>query len=368
MKNYLNITLSLKSFLKNKKWSHKSTLESRVSVWEDSTSEIEVVIPEPELIKHPQSHSYIDEAINKLSEYYDIEKSALTKHLDQGGFDVFKVRASGSAIPSGKINFKDGLASYENLYNLIKYSARKNINVKGKKAIVDDYLAGVNMLAPSQGSFIYSFESSLLKVVKDEKSTSADDLGSVGRYVNIRLAKLIENLFKFANSNENIAAADLIRNKIDFSTCDYFLNLFSEASENIDFEFYWSFEEEVTENIPEKISFTQKHKSNITSYKEILKRSSIVKYTDLPGWIERYAWPRDSDEGRISIKISIDDSEYVCSIPIVDAERYEKLKNEPNRQQVFITADIVKTIGSRMSVGITKLHHIKLSTQEVIIF
>jgi len=365
MHNYLALSHSIAVFLQEKDWVIRAEIPNKTSIWEDSTNTLEITIPKPDLIEHPQSHALIHEAIKKLSFKYNIEEQKLLKLLSQGKVDIFHIRASGENIASGKINFAEGIQSYQNIYSLIKDSARVNLNIKGKKAVIDQYLAGINMLAPSAGSFIYSLESSLLE---DIDNADTKDLGSTGRHINLQFAGLVEKLFSLSNTGSSISASELMKNKIDYKLCEHFLYLFTDKADNLDFEFIWSLSEPLDAGIPNKIKFSKANRERIIGFKDTLQSSTIRTYSNLPACIEQFVWHRDDDEGKISIRVTIDNSDYVCSIFTPDVKRFEELKAIPIKQQVFISADIIKTTGSKTVIEIFELHNIQLPTQQIIDF
>jgi hypothetical protein len=368
MHDYLALSHSIAVFLQQKDWVIRAEIPNKTSIWEDTSKTLEITIPKPDLINHPQSHTLIHEAIGKLSFKYNIEEQKLLKLLSQGKVDVFHIRASGENIQSGKISFAEGIQSYQNLYSLIKDSARINLKIKGKKAVIDQYLDGINMLAPSAGSFIYSLESSLLENLENSDNHNTEDLGSAGRHINLKFAGLIEKLFLISNNEKYLSAIELITNKIDYKICKHFLYLFNNKTDNLDFEFIWSSSEPLEADAPNKIIFNKTNRKRILGYKETLKSSTIKTYSNLPACIEQFVWHRDDDEGRISIRITIDGTDYVCSIMTPDVNRFEELKAVPIKQQVFISADIIKSTSSKTTVEILELHSIQLPTQQIINF
>lgn len=365
MKNNLALVELIKSYIKTKNWVEKATIPHRFSVWVSSTSDVEVMLPEPALAEHPQATEILNDTIDKVALSEGISSRQLQQNLNECDYDIFKIRSSGDRVEHGKIRFSEGLSALEGFYNLIKTSARKNIKNKGKNVIVEQYLDGVNMLAPEAGSFIYSAEVELFNPEDEGENNNIEHMMSLSRYVNSNFALLLQSASECTKSSNEVTAATLLKHGIDSCFCNNFLKLFSDDSDNLEFEFNWSFKEPVLEKVPSYIKFNRTSRNKISSYKKMLKHSKTKKYVDLPAYIEKYSWPKDANEGKVSLRLIFDKQEYVCSVE-TDEKLFEQLKAQKVKKEIAVTADIVKTSGAKTSVDILKLHQIKIDDAHVI--
>ncbi|HCE3221092.1 TPA: hypothetical protein NG573_004505 [Vibrio parahaemolyticus] len=278
--------------------------------------------------------------------------------------DCLKVRASGEKIAHGRIPFEEGLKALNGFYHMIKLAARSSVSCKGKNEIVKNYLSHVDMLAPQAGSFIYCAEVSLDKRSDDDMYM---DNASVHRYINMQFASMLNRTAKFIAKNEEPNVASLSKNHIDTKFCNYFLEVFSESTDNLEFFFDWSNTEKTSMDLPQYVVFDKTSRERIYRYKKLLKNSKTKPYTDLPAIIEQYAWKKSDDQGTVVLRLMFEDKEHTCSIS-VDASMYEKLKALKHQKQVAITADIIEKSGPKNSVEILNLHSLTVDKGTTVIF
>ncbi|WP_336932749.1 hypothetical protein [Vibrio cholerae] len=278
--------------------------------------------------------------------------------------DCLKVRASGEKISHGKIPFEEGLKSLNGFYQMLKLAARSSVSCKKKNEIIKDYLVNVDMLAPQAGSFIYSAEVSLDKCL--EKDYFIEDI-SIHRYINMRFALMLSNTSRFIANNHEPNMALLFKNHIDAKFCNYFLELFSDSTDNLEFFFDWANSEKAVMELPQYVIFDRESRNRVFYYKKLLKNSKTKPYTDLPAIIEQYAWKKSDKQGTVVLRLMFGDKEHTCSIS-VDEIMYEKLKALKHQKQVAITADIIEKTGSKNSVEILKLHSLTIDKGATVCF
>ncbi|ELB2078557.1 hypothetical protein QNZ73_004566 [Vibrio parahaemolyticus] len=278
--------------------------------------------------------------------------------------DCLKVRASGEKIAHGKIPFEEGLKALNGFYQMLKFAARSSVSCKGKNEVIRDYLANVDMLAPQAGSFIYSAEVSLDK--RSDDDVCMDNV-SIHRYINMQFALMLNKTSKFIANNDEPNMALLCKNNIDSKFCNYFLEVFSESADNLEFFFDWSNSEKVAIDLPQYVTFDRTSRDRVYRYKKLLKNSKTKPYTDLPAIIEQYAWKKSDQQGTVVLRLMFEDKEHTCSIS-VDAAMYEKLKALKHQKQVAITADIIEKTGSKNSVEILNLHSLTLDKGATVCF
>ncbi|OEF48550.1 hypothetical protein A1OW_02225 [Enterovibrio norvegicus] len=357
-----SILNSIKKYLTSIDSVEKSSANNYYSIWCIHDKSLEIMLPVESVVEHPQSKEILDEAILKIANSNNEEFYRFKYKLQNAKYDMLEVRNSGKKIEHGKINFDEGIDALNGLHSIIKNNANRNIKAKGKRETVKEYMNGINMLAPKAGSFIYSVEFELTK--KKEEDTdinySMDSGSSIGRYLNQSLAR---NLFEISKSLEkkgDTPTAKLMSLGVDSGFCQGFLNLFSEKSEKLEFNFDWSYEENTITDIPNKISFCENSREKIRKLNNNLSKSKAKTFLDLPACIEKYSWPIDEDMGKIHIRIFIDKKDYSCFIE-VDSELYEKLKKEQAKKEILISLDLLFTSKRRMSVEVLKVYSIKTS-------
>lgn len=352
---------SLKGYLASNGAEPKTVISNRFSVWYEQANDLEVMLPAEELVNHEQTYEILDEAILKVSNAHGLSFDALKNMLMHDDSDLLQVRSSGESINHGSINFNDGLNALTGLYGIIRSSANKNIKAKGKRKAVERYLSGVNMLAPKAGSFIYSVEIQLLDLEDDKNSNNkiGEEI-SLSRYVNSNLAISLARVSEKIKSNDYESPAKLLSIGIDNSFCNNFLDLFSESSEQLEFDFDWSFREELSENIPSKVVFNSKDREKIENFRKLLSKSRTKKYVDIPAYIEKYSWPIEDEKGRVYLRLLINGKDYACFIE-TESDLYETLKAEHAKKQISVTCDLLITSGRKTTIDVLKMYSIKLN-------
>ncbi|WP_163920425.1 hypothetical protein [Photobacterium sp. Alg240-V54] len=354
------IFVSLKQFFVTAGIVEKVNIPNRFSVWYDKKFDLELMLPDEKLVDHEQSESLLTEVIEKLAVARDFDVERFRFRLLNCSSDFLRVRSSGERIPHGRINFSEGLEALNGLYGIIKSSADRNIRSKGKRKAISNYLAGVNMLAPQAGSFIYNVELKLQDETEREESSSLESDFSLSRYVNANLAIALSRVSKKIKLDDTNSPSKLLSVGIDNKFCTDFLGLFSCNSDKIEFNFDWSFKEELPDNVPNKVEFDYSDRKKIEKFKKLLSSIRTEKYVDLPAYIEKYSWPIEDEKGRVYLRLSIDGKDFTCYIE-TDSELYETLKAEHAKKQVSITCDILVTAGKKTSIDILKLYSIRLN-------
>ncbi|MCD9498773.1 hypothetical protein [Photobacterium carnosum] len=344
----------------------KTIIPSRFSIWYDSKDNLEIMLPELEVLEHPQSNELLDEVITKLANASGVCKSNFIQKLENSNFDLLQVRSSGTLIEHGKINYKEGLNSLTGLYDIIKLSANETIKAKGKRKIINQYLDGVNMLAPQAGSFIYAVEFELIKNEDESENNQIENSISLGRCINSNLAIMLNRISKYVKSSDSTSPAKLLKYGINVSFCNNFLKLFPERSEKLEFSFDWSFKEEIESTIPSAICFDKEDRNKISTYQKLLNNTEAKRFVDLPAFIEKYSWPINEDKGKVYLKLIVNSKEHVCSIE-TDTELYETLKAEHAKKEIAITFDSLITSGKQTNIDVIKVYKIKLNDQDEIL-
>ena len=265
--------------------------------------------------------------------------------------DLINIRVAGKNIEHGKIRFNDAIVGLNAFYALIKCAAEMAFEAKGKRKLKQNYLDDVYMTAPGSGSFIYKAEVQLF---------GDDDYQSypANRSVNLELAKTINSLFECLSSVNDYNISSLLRSDINSSLCKHFVELFSDSSDKVEFDFSWAnIGDDVPEKYSKKICFNKKHMNKAIHYQNKLQDVELIKLEKLPACIEKYTWLASKDFGEISLKVKIRDKNHVCTIS-VDNDDYMKLKKLPPKSTILITADFVlKKLGSS-TVYINKVYKI----------
>jgi hypothetical protein len=366
MSNNQTLLAALKNYLRINRGKEKATNPERFSVWYDQAHELEIVLPAEALANHEQSNTLLSEAIIKISNAYGLCPANFKTKLLNGDSDFLQVRSSGERINHGRINFSEGLNALTGLYGIIKSSASNNIKVKGKRKAINQYLSGVNMLAPKAGSFIYTVELQLLDLEEvDSQNKAFEQETSFGRYVNANLAIALARVAEKIKSKDYESPAKLLSVGIDSTFCNNFLNLFSSSSDKLEFNFDWSFKEELFQNVPNMVIFNYSDRERIERFKKLLSKSSTKQYVDLPAYIEKYSWPIEDEKGRVYLRLVIDGKDHTCFIE-TDSSLYETLKAEHAKKQISITCELLITSGNRTSIDVLKLHSIRINENQEI--
>lgn len=360
------ILTSLKNYFRINGIQEKTVVPERFSVWYDQTHELEIVLPAEVLVTHEQSNTLLSEAILNISNAHGFCSENFRNKLLNGESDFLQVRSSGERINHGRIKFSEGLNALTGLYGIIKSSASNNIKVKGKRKAIKHYLSGVNMLAPKAGSFIYTVELQLLDIDEEDSQNNVfEHETSLSRYVNANLAIALSRVSEKIKSNDYESPAKLHSIGIDSSFCHNFLDLFSNSSDKLEFNFDWSFKEEVFDNVPNKVVFNYSDREKIERFKGILSKSKAKEYVDLPAYIEKYSWPIEDEKGRVYLRLDIDGKEHTCFIE-TDSRLYETLKAEHEKKQISITCQLLITSGRRTSIDVLKLHSLRINENQEI--
>lgn len=337
-----------------RKWSGNKAKENKL-VASSKTSERHSSEWETVSVFSPKD---IKEVENVYSNYSHLSNKYLKSN------DCFKIRASGANIAHGRIPFEEGLKALNGFYQMIKLVARTSVSCKGKNDVVKDYLSNVDMLAPKAGSFIYCAEIGLDKL--SENDTCMDN-ASVHRYINVQFASMLNRTAQYIASNEDPNVASLSRHNIDTKFCNYFLDVFSESADSLEFFFDWSSNEQLPIELPHYITFNKQSRERVNRYRKLLKNSKTKLYKDLPAIIEKYSWKKSDEEGTIYLRLMFDGRENTCSVS-VDAQKYEKLKALEHKVQVAVTADIIEKSGPKNSVEILNLYSLTLDEGYAISF
>lgn len=360
MNNNKAILSSLKQYLLHIGAEIKSEVPGRLNFWYDKKKQMEIVLPADELICHEQSLDLLNDAIKKIANNYNLCAKSLKYKLSHNDSDILKVRNSGKDIKHGSIKFEDGLTALNGLYGIIKASASKSIKSSGKREVIRKYLSGVNMLAPSAGSYIHTVEFQLFDIDEEIYKNEIKSEISISRYINANLALSLSRIAEKIKSSDSDSAANFLKAGIDSTFCNNFLSLFPKNSEKLEFNFDWSLKEIDIAGTPEIIIFNYSDRTKVERIKSILMNSQTKRYSDLPAFIEKYSWPIEDEKGKVYFRIRVDSNDYTCHIE-TESILYERLKAEHAKKQIFITCDLLSTNGSKKSVEILKMYSIKIN-------
>lgn len=338
-------------------WIRIQTSNTPIDVWNKSDEQI--VLPTDELVEHGQSKGLLTAALEK------IETCDQVNLLTTFDSDKLSVRASGAKVGFGKIIYKEGLDALSGLFNLIKNNAHANIKTKGKTKYIKEYMQNVHMTAPQRGSMIYKVELGLYEPQDDSGNNSFNELGSLGRVLNEKCARLIFKASKIFSTSEEHSPATLLKEGIDINFCEAFINLFSDSVDNLDFKFDWSNREQLSENIPSKIQFTSSHKEKAQRYAKAFKNIQKLDLVELPAIIETYSWPRDATKGKVSFKASLEGNDFTMTFETSES-LYLRLKQEKVKKEVALTGKFLKTKNKKSKLEILYLKRIRVGPSEFI--
>ncbi|MCZ8529905.1 hypothetical protein [Alteromonas sp. PRIM-21] len=338
-------------------WKNIQTSNAPIDVWNKNDGQ--VVLPKDELVEHDQSEGLLIAALEKIEIFDQVNL------LSTSDSDKLSVHASGAKVGFGKIIYKEGLDALSGLFDIIKNNAYANINIKGKTKYVSEYMQNVHMNAPQSGSMIYKAELGLYEPQDDSGNNSFKELGSLGRVLNEKCARLIFKASKIFDSPGDHSPAILIKEGIDINFCEAFVNLFSDSVDNLDFRFDWSSKEQLTENIPSEIHFTSSHREKAQKYVKAFKKTQTLDLVELPAVIEKYSWPRDASKGKVSFKASLDEVDFTMTFETSES-LYLRLKEEKVKKEVSLTGKFLKTENKKSKLEILYLKQIRVGPSEFI--
>ena len=248
MRNYKSLAENLKIYVDAKaEWVLAHSIPEHMNIY--NFEDYEILIPAESFYETKQGISILNDSVATIADVERISIDDAFDLLSEIAFDVICVHESGSLVEHGKINFKDGIDSLQGIYNLIKSNVKKTVTSKGKKRITDQYMEGVNLLAPQAGSFIYRAEIELHDIEPTSEDTqSVTNMMTIARSTNIKFANKLNRLQKNLISNNTVSISEIYRLGIDKDFCNYFLNIFSQKTDNVSFKFNWSLKEKKPEN------------------------------------------------------------------------------------------------------------------------
>ncbi len=338
-------------------WKHIQTSNAPIEVWNKNDQQI--VLPTDELVEHNQSEGLLNAALEK------IETCDQVNLLSTSDSDKLSVRASGAKVGFGKIVYKEGLNALSGLFNIIKNNACSNINIKGKTKYVSEYMQNVHMNAPQSGSMIYKVELGLYEPQDDSDNNSFKELGSLGRVLNEKCARLIFKASKIFDSSEKYSPVTLMKEGIDIKFCEAFVDLFSDSVDNLDFSFDWSNKEQLTEGVPSKIHFNSRHREVAQRYVKAFNKTQTLDLVEQPAVIEKYSWPRDASKGKVSFKTSLNEADFAMTFETSES-LYLRLKEEEVKKEVSLTGKFLKTKNKKSKLEILYLKQIRVGPSELI--
>jgi hypothetical protein len=338
-------------------WKFTQIPDSPVDLWNKNNEQ--VVLPSDKLVGHAQSEALLNAALDKIEIFDHINLASVSDS------DKLSVRASGTKVGFGKIIYKEGLDALSGLFEIIKNNANTNINIKGKTRYVNEYLQNVHMNAPQSGSMIYKAELGLYEPQDDSDNNSFKVLGSLGRVLNEKCARLIFKASHIFDSSEEHSPAKLLKEGIDINFCEAFVNLFSDSVDSLDFTFDWSNKELPSDNVPSKIHFTSNHREKAQKYVKAFKKTETLDLIELPAVIEKYSWPRDATKGKVSFKASLNEIDFTMTFETPES-LYSRLKQEKVKKEVALTGKFLKTENKKSKLEILYLKQIRVGPTEFI--
>lgn len=339
-------------------WVFAHELNGRASIWRLNGAKDELMLPMPDMLQNHQAESLLDEAMDILAKHEDVSPIDLFKRIKQQQFDMLSIRAHGANVGTGKINFKQGVCALDGFYKIVRYAAQQSITVKGKTKFIKDYMDGIQLLAPQEGSFIYSLQVELNQPEEESNNSLYPD-ASIGRSVNVFLSKIIQTIHKKSSNDYNYNNIDLIKDGIDGYLCQSILEVFSSNIDGLDFEFNWSILEDIFDDTPRNIKFNKTHRKRIESFKKTLSKETIKDVVDIPVHIEMYRLKKIDTNGRIGIRLPLGDMSYACHLD-VKKETYEHLKKVKSDEVVFLTAKLLISSSTRTTVRINSYTSIRV--------
>jgi len=338
-------------------WKNITPESAPIELW--NHGENQIVLPVDSLIQHSQSIALLEAAISSI---FEIDKVNLNLEFE---VDRVSVQASGQNIGYGRIIYQEGLKALSGLYEIIKNNASSNINIKGKTKYVNEYMSEVHMMAPDSGSMIYKAELGLYEPQEDNDNESFQDLGSLGRVLNSRCAKLVLKAAKTFESSREFSPAELMHVGIDIKFCEAFVNLFSASSETLRFQFDWSPKEIVSDDVPTEVLFNIAHKEAAQKYVKAFKKTESLSLVEQPAIIEKYSWPQDATKGKVSFKTSLDNIDYSMTYE-TDEILYLRLKQEKVKKEVALSGKFLRTKNKKSKLEILSLVSIKIGPQDTL--
>lgn len=367
MAHNIELIRHIEAYLVSHNYIFKGQVPNKPKVWSAPNQGIEVALPDVAMSEHPQSEELIQDAIYKLATERGLSVSDFLKVLEADSADILEVRAAGSRIEHGRIHFEEALSALEGLYSVLKYSAKDSLPKKGRKALLRDYLKGVNLIAPGAGSFIYRTEIQLLEQAhsKHDENELIENT-SIGRYLNeqfiIRLSSILKHL-----SSGALSVRGLYEIGLSTRLCNYLLKLFSESSDLLEFNVVWSFREPVNDELPTKLTFDRSQRAALEKAKDLLSQTRTVTYKDLPALIEKYIWPKEAEMGKVSVRLLFDNQELVCTLD-TDEQTYDELKELKAKTPISISAKLLLTEDVKKSVEILEVEKIIIDRNREIKF
>ncbi|MCD9527556.1 hypothetical protein [Photobacterium carnosum] len=343
MTNLETLRLSLEKYLNQNGWVVDSQNSSTIlSLWVNKQLDESINLPTIDGLHHRRAETTINEAIEDLSDIIGSPISVFRQTIQSmlsPVADHIHIRAAGSAIEHGRINFRTNHRIESAIYSIIKSAAKNFIKKRTKKGknstkidFVETYLSSVNTVVPSGGSFIYNLDIDLTK------TDSFDESESIQRYVNSKLAKAINELYVI--DADKVTTAALISKGLNEDICSNFIKLFDNDIETIECGFEWSETEPAPELKANKLVFTRNHKENIKKLKEKFNSSESAHLKDANAHLSRI--DIKAEYALIRLKIHYQGTERICDAEIDKDTAQELMKTlgENIEQPVMINATL----------------------------
>jgi len=368
----MNITLSIlrsiRLYMKQCDWVLMHELNDRSEIWRRDASSEEIMLPVDGMVDNRQAEPLVMEALAVLAKNSKESIPDLYSRIADINCDLLSMRAYGGTVGKGTINLSKGVSALGGFYRIVTLSVNKAITVKGKRKICRDYLDGLDLLAPAEGSFIYTIKTDLSLMGDSNNLVEKDSSGSVGRAVNMHIYNSINMLHKNSRSEREFNNLDLIKDGLDGNMCRSFLDAFPEDLEGLDFIFDWSILDDMRPIQGDRISFDRNGRAKISLFQNTLSKEFQKDVADLPVHVEMYKRKKGEKEGRVSFRLPFGNNSYACSVN-VSAEIYEKLRQIGNDEEVLISARLHISSATRTVVKIEKLKSVKLgSKNEMFLF
>ncbi|ENM5729212.1 hypothetical protein ACE34P_001529 [Vibrio fluvialis] len=294
-------------------------------------------------LNHPRAEKTINEAISDLADIYGISVNEVVDHC-KPSTDHIHIRAAGSAIKHGRINFRTNHKIESAIHSIIKNAAESFISVSRKRnkdknkfsrsEALELYYNSVNTVVPASGSFIYNLDIELSK-----NNDEIENSGSLQRYVNGRLAKAINDLYSIENI-EGISTASLIRKGLNESLCSNFINLFHGDVETIECTFEWSEAEPTPDIARNTLVFNREHKEKIRKLKDKFHSSRAIELKNAIAHLRRL--DLKDEYALITLKTNIEGHLRTCDaeIDLEMAQGLMRALGEEIKQPVMINATV----------------------------
>ncbi|QDE29814.1 hypothetical protein [Shewanella polaris] len=366
------LRLSLEKYLSHNNWvTDKENSSENLTLWVNNQLNESITLPTALGLHHKRSEKAVNEAIEDLAEIIGEPVLRLEQKIQSllvPAADHIHIRAAGSAIEHGKINFRTNHKIESAIYSIIKSAAnsfiKKGRNNKKEKKVsksqfIENYLSCVNTVIPAGGSFIYNLDVDLLK------SDGFEGSESLQRYVNSKLANVLNELFLI--NVDNVTTATLVNMGLSDDIFSGFISLFADDVETIECSFDWSDTEPAPKLKANKLVFTRSHREKVIKLQAKFNSSKSFLLRNANAHLSRL--DLKSDHALVRLKIFLESSERTCDaqIDMDTAQELMKTLGENIEQPVIINATAwVETTASKRQYSLSNITSISSEKEKIL--